>query len=208
MAIVGFDVLTENLGARELAKSCDVALFPPPLLGPWQVRRRRRRVCLPVEARAAVGARHAIKFVCVLWSATRLYDVAAACVTELVANAVKHAAWPQDPLHRVVWLTLSVAGPYLLVEVSDPDPVLPALGRQMDWDRFDWDHTTADDGLGESGFGLRMVVERVREAGGEFGMVLGGVGKTVFFALPIDGRTPLVDTNGAPDQSAQWQAEV
>jgi hypothetical protein len=145
---------------------------------------RRRRVGLPVEAQAAVTARHLVQLMCVLFSASEVYDDAAACVTELVSNAVKHARWPDDPARRTVWLTVTMTGPYLMVEVSDPDPVLPVVATAVDWDRFDWSGAV-DDGCGESGFGLFTVVERVRETGGYFTAVPTATGKTVLFALPL-----------------------
>ena len=207
MATVGFgrpksDLVTDTVTCRG-----EAALSPPSELAPWQIRRCRRSMALPAEPRAALGARHAVKFACALWSATNLYDTAASCVTELVTNAVQHTAWPQDPSLRVVWLTVSVAGPYLLVEVSDPDSRMPIAGAHVDWDRFDWTATIADDGRGESGFGLSMVVELVREAHGEFGAVLTATGKTVFFALPLSTWLP-TDANGAENVPAHWKAEV
>lgn len=149
------------------------------------------RIALPVEPGASNLARDAMRSVCAAWSVPHLYESAAACVTELVTNAVQHARWPEDPKLRVVWLVTSVAGPYLVAEVSDPDQRLPVIGEPVDWDRFDWSATEAGDGLGESGFGLSSVVERVHEVGGEFGVIIAELGKTVFFALPIAGRISL-----------------
>ena len=207
MAIVGFGSPKSDLVTDTVTRRGEAALSPPSELASWQIRRCRRSVSLPAEPRAVLGARHAVNFACVLWSATHLYDTAASCVTELVANAVQHAAWPQDPSLRIVWLTVSVAGPYLLVEVSDPDSRMPFVGVHMDWDRFDWAATVADDGQGESGFGLSMVVELIREASGEFGAVLTTAGKTVFFALPLSNWLP-TGANGTENVPAHWKAEA
>jgi len=206
MAIVGFDRPENDLASEASASSWDGA-FPLPQSRSRQVRRCRRRVGLPAEPQAAVGARHAVNFACALWSAAELYETAASCVTELVTNAVQHAAWPQDPSDRLVWLTLSLAGPYFLVEVADPDPQLPFMGARVDWDRFDWSATVADDGRGESGFGLAMVVNLVREARGEFGVVLTATDKTVFFALPLGNWLP-ENATGAVNMPARRTAEV
>src|SRR5258708_5190521 len=130
-----------------------------------------------------------MRVACVLWSVPHLSDTAAACVTELVSNVVKHAQWPDEPDERVLWLITSLTGPYLVVEVCDPDRTLPVVGGLVDWDGFDWS-SDAEGSAGESGFGLFTVVERVRECGGEFGMVLSEVGKTIFFALPLSSFRP------------------
>ncbi len=121
-------------------------------------------MALAVEPRAAVSARHAVRLACALWAVPHLYDTAAACVTELVSNAVKHARWPSDPHARVLWLVTSLTGPYLLVEVCDPDRTLPVIGGPVDWDLVNW-RAGADGGTGESGMGLFTVTERVRESG-------------------------------------------
>ena len=167
--------------------------------------RSYRCVGLPVVVRAVVLALHEVRLACAVWAVPHLYECAAACVSELVANAVQHAVWPVDADGRSVWLAVSLAGPFLLVEVSDPDRRLPVLGGPVDWDRFEWSASDADDGLGESGFGLFTVVARVGEIGGEFGVVINDVGKTVFVALPLSGRAPvagLVPGDTAPVDGA------
>lgn len=157
-----------------------------PHVAPWHLRRVRRCVGLEVESRAAVSARHSVRLACALWTVPHLYDTAAACVTELVSNAVKHARWPSDPDARVLWLVMSLAGPYLLVEVCDPDRALPVIAGPVDWDSVNW-RAGADGGTGESGMGLFTVTERIRESGGQFGVAISDHGKTVFFALPTGG---------------------
>jgi sensor histidine kinase regulating citrate/malate metabolism len=147
-----------------------------------------------------------VRFVCVLWSVPHLYETAASNVTELVTNAFEHVQWPDDPVLRIIRLTISVAGPYLTVEVSDPDPRLPVIGGPVDWDSFDWLETDAGDGRGERGFGLYTVAMRVKEAGGEFGVVLTAHGKTVFFALPLNDRVPLASLGVAVEEPARlWE---
>ena len=145
-----------------------------------------------------------MRFVCVLWSLPHLYETAASSVTELVTNAFEHVRWPDEPALRAIRLTISVAGPYLTVEVSDPDPRLPVIGGPVDWDDFDWLTTEPGDGRGESGFGLYTVATRVKEAGGEFGLVLNEGGKTVFFALPVGDRVSSQSVGDAAKARAPW----
>ena len=201
MAIVGFDDPANEFASEALGRSRDTAVLLSPRVRSSRARRHRRRVGLPAEPRAVAAARHAVNFACVLWSATELRETAACCVSELVTNAVLHAAWPQDSSERVVWLTLSVAGPFFLVEVADPDPRLPVVGSGADWDGFNWSATASGDQHGEHGFGLPLVIEMVRETRCEFGAVLTGAGKTVFFALPLD--TWLPPSNVAARQTAE-----
>ncbi|WP_194894711.1 ATP-binding protein [Catenulispora pinisilvae] len=53
-------------------------------------------------------------------------------VDELVANAVKHAAWPAG--RHVVLLRLGLIGQHVSVEVRDPDPRSPRWPGSQVWD--------------------------------------------------------------------------
>jgi len=188
MALVGDDTVA-NCALRTAFEPPKVSAIEIPGIAPWQARLHRRHVRLGVEPRAATSARHAVRLVCVLWSVPHLYDTAAACVTELVSNAVRHARWPEDSETRAIDLVLSLTGPYLLVEVRDPDSSLPVVGTRVDWSSVDWNAGECN-GIGQSGLGLLTVTERVRECGGQFGAVIGEQGKCVFFALPVAGFPP------------------
>ncbi len=77
--------------------------------------------------------------------ADRAEDVAAV-VSELLANALKHALPPQPgsaSAARPIRLGLLDPGPCLLCAVADPSPLAP-VARQPDW-------------LAESGRGLQVV---------------------------------------------------
>jgi anti-sigma regulatory factor (Ser/Thr protein kinase) len=185
MALVGDDTVA-NCALRTALEPPEMLAIDLPGTAPWQARLRRRHVRLGVEPRAAISARHAVRLVCVLWAVPHLYDTAAACVTELVSNAVRHARWAESPDGCAIDLVLSLTGPYLLVEVRDPDSSLPVVGSPVDWSSVDW-RAGERDGVGQSGLGLLTVMERVRECGGQFGTVVGERGKCVFFALPVAG---------------------
>ncbi len=112
-------------------------------------------------------------------------ELAVACVSELAANAAQHVDWGRVRWgQRVIWLSVELFGPLLVVEVRDPDGTLPRVGKAIDWASFD--QAAADVSLlPESGMGLRTVVDRVEQVGGAFGSVrLPGGGKSVFFVVP------------------------
>lgn len=185
MALVGDDTVG-NCALRPTLEPPKMPAIDLPGIAPWQTRLQRRHVRLGVETCAAMSARHAVRLVCVLWAIPHLYETAAACVTELVSNAVRHARWPESSEACAIDLVLSLTGPYLLVEVRDPDSSLPVIGPRVDWSSVNWNAGECD-GVGQSGLGLLTVTERVRECGGQFGTVAGEQGKCVFFALPIAG---------------------
>ncbi|MGH3627733.1 MAG: ATP-binding protein [Sciscionella sp.] len=138
-----------------------------------------------MDLRAASAARAVVRSVCVAWDVPHLVDVAGACVSELAANAVKHARWPADRRERTLWLRVWVAEPFMVVEVHDPDRRLPVVGCGIDWGAFE-DQGSGVDALPVSGLGLFTVVERLRAVGGMFGAVpLVEGGKSVFFAVPV-----------------------
>jgi anti-sigma regulatory factor (Ser/Thr protein kinase) len=131
---------------------------------------------LPGDERAAGIARAVVGAQCHRWEVGSLSETACLCVSELATNAVVHVDWrPRPVLGRVVWLVVEVAGPFLVVEVRDPDGRLPMAGAWFD---------VADPA--ESGRGLLIVRTLVEEVGGFSGSApLPGGGKSVFFALPV-----------------------
>ncbi|MGH3627014.1 MAG: ATP-binding protein [Sciscionella sp.] len=150
---------------------------------------RRRVALLPSSDRAAGIARAVVRSVCVRWGLDATAELAVFCVSELATNAARHVEWGQVPLgERVAWLVVELWGPLLVVEVRDPSRVLPAVGVEIDWSSFE---AAAGDVLllPESGLGLRVVVERLRQVGGVFGSgVLPLGGKAVFFGVPWGAR--------------------
>jgi hypothetical protein len=147
--------------------------------------RLQRAAILPLDSRAALAARVVVRGSCARWGLAALAETACACVSELAANAVRHVRWNDVPFgRRVVWLALEVFGPFLVVEVRDPDGRLPVVGSGIDWAAFE-DQGSDVWVLPTSGLGLFTVRERVRECGGEFGAVVLEEGKSVFFALPV-----------------------
>jgi anti-sigma regulatory factor (Ser/Thr protein kinase) len=71
------------------------------------------------------------------WGAEPRSDDAAAVVTELMTNALRHAVpqLPDDALAASIWpirLGLADPGPYVICAVADPSTKLPAP-RQPDW---------------------------------------------------------------------------
>ncbi|MFZ0047784.1 MAG: ATP-binding protein [Streptosporangiaceae bacterium] len=106
------------------------------------------------------------------WGEASRADDVAAVVSELLANAVRHALprarqasgsvppWP-------VRLGLLHAGPYVVCAVADPSPSEPAL-RQPDW-------------LAESGRGLLVVASLSDQWG--YGLAPAALGKVVWAAF-------------------------
>lgn len=148
---------------------------------------RRRLAPLPPDARAASTARAVVRSECVRWGVGAVAEVAVGCTSELAANAARHVPWTRVPFReRAAWLVVELWGPLLIVEVRDPSSVLPTVGEPID---FSWlAGATGDMGrLPESGMGLRLVVDEVKQAGGVFDAVaLPGGGKSVFFAVPCE----------------------
>jgi anti-sigma regulatory factor (Ser/Thr protein kinase) len=145
--------------------------------------RRRVRVVLPSDGSAGAGARAVVRGFCRAWGlgGSEEEGIAVQCVSELAANVLQHVAWQGVPPGAAAWLCVSLAQGWLRVEVGDPDPRVPRLlfeaqdGGQA-----------AEAGLWEeSGRGLRIVRGLVVGAGGVYGAERGGIGKVVFFALPM-----------------------
>jgi two-component sensor histidine kinase len=132
---------------------------------------------------------------CWLWGLYEVGECAAACTSELVANAIAHAQWPPEGRQRIP-LVVSISAGTLLVEVCDPDPQLPLPRVAVDWETVD---LSESDDIGESGFGLGIVQARVAELGGEFGCVSGVRGKSVFFALPVPKSAALLVPDGGTE---------
>lgn len=147
-------------------------------------RGRRRVVEVRPDAVAVGGVRRALWSACACWGVAELGECVAGCASELVTNAVVHAAWPAGGDRRLC-VVISRNARALVVEVCDPDPRWPAPRAAVDWDAVDWGGGGA---VGESGLGLRLVRERVAELGGQFGCVSGQWGKVVFFVLPLTRR--------------------
>ncbi|MFJ6634123.1 ATP-binding protein [Streptomyces sp. NPDC091376] len=75
------------------------------------------------EARELGGLRRVMRLQLSLWGLPELVDAAQLCVTELVANVVRHVG-PETP----TTLRVSMSGTNLRIEVEDPDTrALPAL---------------------------------------------------------------------------------
>jgi len=100
--------------------------------GVWQV-------MLPAAESAAGMARQATRAAVAVWQLDELTDVAVLLVSELVTNAIQHAA----PGASETVLRLQYGGSWLRIEVHDPSPHGPEP-RIPDW-------------LDESGFGLMLV---------------------------------------------------
>jgi serine/threonine-protein kinase RsbW len=98
-----------------------------------------RQVTLPAAEPAAGLARQATREAVAAWQLGELADAAVLLVSELVTNAVQHAA--PGPSGTV--LRLEYGGSWLRIEVHDASPHVPEP-RIPDW-------------LDESGFGLMLV---------------------------------------------------
>ncbi|WP_159457250.1 ATP-binding protein [Marinactinospora thermotolerans] len=99
-------------------------------------------------------------------------DDAELMVGELVANAVRHGA---DPVGVVVWLAGAACA---VVEVRDAGRGMPELPSVKD--------PAEIDPLSEGGWGLALVTRLSR---GRCGVEVLPVGKSVWFALPLAGKT-------------------
>lgn len=85
------------------------------------------------EGDALFGARFYVASCCWDWHlATGVTEDAVVVVSELVANALRHATWPA---HRtVVLVRLALLGRRLTIEVRDPDPAMPRWPGSQRWD--------------------------------------------------------------------------
>ena len=94
---------------------------------------------LPAAEQAPALARQATREVLASWRVTHLEETALLVVSELVTNAVRHAARGES----VLILRLEAAGISLRIEVHDADPQRPQPGTP--------------DGLDESGYGFVII---------------------------------------------------
>jgi len=158
---------------------------------PWRRREKLRVVAVRPQIASVRGVRDALWSICRAWNVAELGDCVVACASELVTNAIVHAAWP-DVSDGQLRLIISKSRRALVVKVCDPDPVWPSPRDSLDWEALDWGAGTS---VGESGLGLRLVRMRLAELGGEFGCVSGAGGKVVYFALPVQlrGRRGVAD---------------
>lgn len=113
----------------------------------------------PAEPHAVPAARRAVRRTLAGWGLATATDAAELLVSELVTNAVRHAAGPVG--------VRMVRGTSLLVEVTDPVPDPP---RERDPGPED-----------EGGRGLPLVGQESRR----WGTRQGPAGKTVWFELPL-----------------------
>lgn len=118
------------------------------------VRRVQRRLAGGLAASEA--ARDLVRHACLRWGMLAVADRATTIVTELVANAILHAA-------SDLVVTVADLGQYLHIAVHDGSPHPPRLGGR-------------DDSDGPSGAGL-LVVDALAAA---WGFVPGRTGKTVW----------------------------
>jgi two-component sensor histidine kinase len=94
-------------------------------------------------------------------------DTLLLAVSELVANAVRHAGAVTERLR----VTLTLDGGRLQLEVADGDPTLPPLDQEAEPDA-------------ESGRGLMIVGLLVAEASGDLTAFRRGAGKVVRVRIP------------------------
>ena len=130
-----------------------------------------RSVELPCELRSVTVARHLVRDLLLEWGLPGLVDDAQLGVSELVANAVRHAGTP-------LLLTADLDGA-LRIAVQDHHPELrrPSLGPQADAFR-------------ENGRGLQLVGAIAHD----WGVRARADGKIIWFALRLpDGASPDAD---------------
>jgi anti-sigma regulatory factor (Ser/Thr protein kinase) len=120
---------------------------------------RRRTVDLPCELRSVTEARHLVRDTLLAWHLPQLVDDAQLGVSELVANAVRHA---RTPLELTVALEDGVT-----IEVRDRQPELrrPTFG--------------AHDVFAEGGRGLQLVSAVAQD----WGIRARADGKVIWFVL-------------------------
>jgi anti-sigma regulatory factor (Ser/Thr protein kinase) len=121
-------------------------------------RRDGLREALPASTVAAPLARRLLEQACLDWSVPELSDPAQLVVTELVANAIRHAG---DDFT----LTASLRGGHLRIAVADDNPALPRRGEARPTD--------------EHGRGLLMVEALCQD----WGAMRLGAGKIVWALL-------------------------
>ena len=139
---------------------------------------------LPPEPRSASVARAFLRECLTEWDLTALYDDAALALTELVANAVMHAATP-------LVVTVSCERGMVEIGVHDGNPSMPAIRPH----RTDVEADIRQALATEAAAGLQPVDER--DPGthvGPSGSLLGGRGLLVVDALAAQwGVSPLSD---------------
>jgi len=117
-------------------------------------------VTLPAAGRAAGLARRATREALASWRVPQLEETAVVLVSELVANAVRHARATTSMVLR-----LETAGTWLRIEVQDSDPR--------------WPQPRTPAGLDESGFGFVLV----DALASKWGVRETGAGKAVWAEL-------------------------
>lgn len=127
---------------------------------------------LAAQSEAVRWARRHTRDVLSAWSVSGDYiDATALAVSELVTNAVKHAALPDDaPSPTPATLTLRHRETHLIVEVADPD-TRPPVGNDV---------SAASD---ESGRGL-FIVDTISKEWGYYLPPTGG--KVVWCVMALD----------------------
>jgi anti-sigma regulatory factor (Ser/Thr protein kinase) len=118
--------------------------------------RLRRTARLPVSTHAPGCGRWLIAAVGAEWRLGRdVLDDACLVLSELVTNAVRHAAWHLAPVDaREIKVTVSLAAGTLRIEVSDPDPTMPRIGAEAEIGQI----TDLDSQAGLGGYGLPGIV--------------------------------------------------
>ena len=143
----------------------------------------RRSMELPCDLQSVTVARHFVRDSLLEWGLPQLVDDAQLGVSELVANAVRHA---QTPVELTVELD---GGVRFAVRDRHPELRRPSLGTQVD-------------AFAENGRGLQLVAA----ISSDWGISARGDGKVIWFALSapdvsapdahlyaLDGYRPAVD---------------
>jgi len=119
-----------------------------------------RSLELPCDLKSVTVARHFVRDSLLEWGLPQLADDAQLGVSELVANAVRHARTPVE-------LTIAVdGGVHIAVRDRHPELRRPSLGTQVD-------------AFAENGHGLQLVAA-ISE---DWGISARGDGKVIWFAL-------------------------
>ena len=125
---------------------------------------RTRQLSLPGELASVPAGRHFVRDLLLEWGFPEAVDDAALAVTELMANAVKHARSPLVVTVRVE--------EQIVVSVRDAHPRLTHPVGPVP-------------ALAESGRGLRIVAA----VSADWGVVTDADGKSLWFSLPLPDRT-------------------